>query len=142
MITKAMRDLGFRREEVEVVGGIDGNMGAAAAGKFLLVTGAAYDFLEAAYCAPCSPSGAAEQRCCGIAGLCDRRIRDGAQKSSALWPARDACALLPTRKSPRCPTGKWPPARQISRNSFPIAGEPTCTDTSRSIILGHDKFRR
>jgi hypothetical protein len=112
MITKAMRELGFRREEVEVVGDIDGNMGAAAAGKFLLVTGAAYDFLEAAYCAPCSPSGAAEQRCCGIAGLCDRRIRDGAQKSSALWPAGDACALLPTRKSPRRPTGKWPPARQ------------------------------
>jgi hypothetical protein len=35
MITKAMRDLGFRREEVVVVGDIDGNMGAAA-GKFLL----------------------------------------------------------------------------------------------------------
>jgi hypothetical protein len=74
MITKAMRDLGFRREEVEVVGDIDGNMGAAAAGKFLLVTGAAYDFLEAAYCARPAhragrlSSGAVVSLDCAIAG--------------------------------------------------------------------------
>jgi hypothetical protein len=72
MITKAMRDLGFRREEVVVVGDIDGNMGAA--GKVLLVTGAAYDFLEAAYCARPAhragrlSSGAVVSLDCAIAG--------------------------------------------------------------------------
>jgi hypothetical protein len=71
MITKAKRDLGFRREEV--VGDIDGNM-RAAAGKFLLVTGAAYDFLEAAYCARPAhragrlSSGAVVSLDCAIAG--------------------------------------------------------------------------
>ena len=64
MITKAMRDLGFRREEVVVVGDIDGNMGAA--GKVLLVTGAAYDFLEAAYCArPAHRAPFRRRRCLG-----------------------------------------------------------------------------
>ena len=72
MITKAMRDLGFRREEVVVIGDIDGNMGAA--GKVLLVTGAAYDFLEAAYCARPAhragrlSSGAVVSLDCAIAG--------------------------------------------------------------------------
>jgi D-glycero-D-manno-heptose 1,7-bisphosphate phosphatase len=58
MVTKAMRDLGFRPEEVVVVGDSDADMGAAAAagvkgvrvaapGKFAAI-GVANDFLEAA----------------------------------------------------------------------------------------------
>ena len=58
MVTKAMRDLGFRPEEVVVVGDSDADMGAAAAagvkgvrvaaaGKFASID-APHDFLEAA----------------------------------------------------------------------------------------------
>jgi D-glycero-D-manno-heptose 1,7-bisphosphate phosphatase len=58
MVTKAMRDLGFRPEEVVVVGDSDADMGAAAAagvkgvrvgagGSFPSI-GVAHDFLEAA----------------------------------------------------------------------------------------------
>jgi D-glycero-D-manno-heptose 1,7-bisphosphate phosphatase len=58
MVTKAMRDLGFRPDEVVVVGDSDADMGAAAAagvkgvrvaapGKFASID-AANDFLEAA----------------------------------------------------------------------------------------------
>jgi D-glycero-D-manno-heptose 1,7-bisphosphate phosphatase len=58
MVEQAMRDLGFRPEEVVVLGDSDGDMGAAAAAGVAgvrvavagkpVVTGAAPDFLEAA----------------------------------------------------------------------------------------------
>ena len=58
MVTKAMRDLGFRPDEVVVIGDSDGDMGAAAAAgvKGVRVAadgkgpsiGVAHDFLEAA----------------------------------------------------------------------------------------------
>jgi D-glycero-D-manno-heptose 1,7-bisphosphate phosphatase len=58
MVTKAMHDLGFRTDEVVVIGDSDGDMGAAAAAGVKGVrvaadgkapsAGAAHDFLEAA----------------------------------------------------------------------------------------------
>jgi D-glycero-D-manno-heptose 1,7-bisphosphate phosphatase len=74
-VRQAMRDLGFRPDEVVVVGDSDGNIEAASAGRGWPPPASSPRSARRTISSKppiaraCSPSGAAEQRSCGIAAI-------------------------------------------------------------------------